>query len=73
MMDSWREELERSIVRGLEDSDDKFEVQLMEDIFLHLRSRVWSRGGQEAHVASQDESMCTGIGSMPRMPCEGLF
>jgi hypothetical protein len=36
MMDLWKEELEHSIIRGLEDSDDEFEVQLMEDIFFAL-------------------------------------
>jgi hypothetical protein len=43
-MDSWREELERFIAQGLEDSDDKFEVQLMEDIFFALEEPPLEQG-----------------------------
>jgi hypothetical protein len=35
-MDSWREELERAIAQGLEDSDDEHDWDLMEDIFFAL-------------------------------------
>jgi hypothetical protein len=35
-MDSWREELERSIAWGFEDSNNEFEAQLMDDIYFVL-------------------------------------
>jgi hypothetical protein len=35
-MDSWREELQRAIARGLDDSDEEFDEQLMEDISFAL-------------------------------------
>jgi hypothetical protein len=46
MMDLWKEELEHSIIRGLEDSDDEFEVQLMEDIFFALEEPRLEQGRQ---------------------------
>jgi hypothetical protein len=35
-MDSWREELQCAIACGVEDSEDEYEEQLMEDIFSTL-------------------------------------
>ena len=35
-MEAWREELDRALVEGLEDSDDGIEDHLLEDIFLNL-------------------------------------
>jgi hypothetical protein len=35
-MDSWREELQRAIIQGLDEFDEGFDEQLMEDISFAL-------------------------------------
>ena len=37
MMDLWREELQRAIAQGLDDSNEEFNEQLMEDISFALK------------------------------------
>ena len=36
MMEAWREELNRALAHGLENSDDDIEEQLLEEVFLNL-------------------------------------
>ena len=62
-MDSWKEELLRAIAQGLNDSNEEFDKQLIEDISFALEEPYLEQETPQNHrleVASMGGSMCTG-------------